>query len=126
MSFFDFLNSINDTKKDLLREDPQSEKDYVPFMVNRGLSYFPDTILYANEMNMHAGIPKKWQYEFFLNGVKKKRRFSKWHKKEPSGEDLKLIIKEYGYSAKRAQEVLSILSEDQIKELRAKHSVGGK
>ena len=126
MSFFDFLNSINDTKKDLLREDPQSEKDYVPFMVNRGLSYFPDTILYANEMNVHAGIPKKWQYEFFLNGVKKKRRFYKWHKKEPSGEDLKLIIKEYGYSAKRAQEVLSILSEDQIKELRAKHSAGGK
>lgn len=126
MSFFDFLNSINDTKKDLLKDDPHSEKDYVPFMVNRGLSYFPDTILYANEMNMQAGIPKKWQYEFYLNGIKKKRRFSKWHKKEASGEDLKLVIKEYGYSAKRAQEVLTILTEDQVKELRAKHSVGGK
>jgi hypothetical protein len=126
MSFFDFLNSINDTKKDLLKEDPQSEKDYVPFMVNRGLSYFTDTILYANEMNMHAGLPKKWQYDFYLHGLKKKRRFSKWHKKEPSGEDLKLIIKEFGYSAKRAQEVLTILNEDQIKELRAKHDVGGK
>lgn len=126
MSFFDFLNSINDTKVDLLRKDPLSEKDYVPFMVNRGLSYFSDTVMYANEMNMHAGVPKKWQYEFYLHGVKKRKRFSKWHKKDASGEDLKLVMKEYDYSAKRAQEALSMLSEDQIKELRSKHATGGR
>lgn len=126
MSFFDFLNSINDTKVDLLRKDPLSEKDYVPFMVNRGLSYFGDTVMYANEMNQHASIPKKWQYEFYLHGIKKKKRFSKWHKKDPSAEDVKLIMTEYNYSAKRAQEALSILTQEQLKELRIRYDSGGK
>ena len=61
MNVFDFVNSINYDKRDLF-EDPQAEKDYVPFLVNRSLSYFPDTALYANEMNQQAGIPKRWQY----------------------------------------------------------------
>ena len=126
MSFFDFLNAINDSKVDLLKKDPQTEKDYVPFMVNRGLSYFGDTVLYANEMNMHAGIPKDWQFHFYLHGVKKKKRFSKWAKKDSSSEDIKILMKEYEYSAKRAQEVLSILTEDQLKEIRSRYETGGR
>lgn len=126
MSFFDFLNSINDSKKDLLKEDPLSEKDYIPFMVNRGLSYFGDTVLYANEMNMKSNVPKKWQYHFYLYGIKKKKRFSKWHKKDPSSDDLKLIMNEYGYSAKKAMEALSILTEDQLKTIRDKYYTGGR
>lgn len=126
MNFFDFLNSINDTKDHLIKKDPHTEKDYVPFMVNRGLSYFSDTIMYANEMNMHASIPKTWQYEFYLNAIKKKKRFSKWAKKDASSEDLKLVMNEYGYSAKRAQEAISLLNDEQLTDLRKKYSMGGK
>lgn len=82
MSFFDYLNAINTTKKDLMKEDPLSEKDYVPFMINRGLSYFPDTIMYANEMNKYSSIPKDWQFAFYMHSIKPKKRFSKWHKKD--------------------------------------------
>lgn len=126
MNFFDFLNSINDSKEDLLKKDPLSEKDYNSFMVNRGLSYFGDTILYANEMNSRTDIPKKWQYEFYLYGIKKKRRFSKWHKKDVNGEDLKLVMQEYQYSTKRALEVLSLLTEEQLQTIREKHDTGGR
>ena len=126
MSFFDFLNAINDTKVDLIKKDPLNEKDYVPFMVNRGLSYFGDTVLYANEMNMHASIPKEWQFHFYLHGIKKRKRFSKWSKKEASSEDIKVIMQEYEYSAKRAQEALSILSSEQLESIKAKHSTGGR
>lgn len=126
MSFFDFLNAINDTKEDLLRKDPLTEKEYVPFMINRGLSYFPDTVMYANEMNRHASIPKKWQFEFFLHGIRKKKRFSKWAKKTTTADDIILIMKEYDYSAKRAQEALEMLTETQLKDMREKYITGGK
>lgn len=126
MSFFDFLNSINDTKKDLLKEDPLSEKDYIPFMVNRGLSYFPDTILFANEMNGCAHTPKNWQYDFYRIGISKKKRFSKWHKKDQNSEDLMLVMKEYNYSSEKAARALEILNEDQLKNLREKFYTGGK
>lgn len=125
-SFFDFLNAINDTKKDLIREDPHTEKDYVPFMVNRGLSYFGDTVMYANEMNMHTSIPKKWQFEFYLSGIKKKKRFSKWAKKDSTSDDLKLIMQQYDYSAKRAQEALDMLNDEQLKSIRESYKTGGR
>jgi hypothetical protein len=126
MSFFDFLNAINDTKKDLLKEDPLSEKDYVPFMVNRGLSYFPDTILYANEMNQHASIPKDWQFDFYRIGVSKRKRFSKWHKQEKIQEDVKLLMNEYDYSHQKALQIIDLISEKQIQELRDKYKTGGR
>lgn len=126
MNFFDFLNAINDSKEDLIKKDPLNEKDYVPFMVNRGLSYFTDTIMYANEMNMHASTPKKWQFDFYLHGVKKKKRFAKWAKKDASTDDIKLVMKEYDYSAKRAQEALTLLTDHQLVELRAKYDTGGR
>jgi hypothetical protein len=68
MSPFDFLNSINDTKKDLF-DDPQAEKDYNSYLINRGLSYFPDTVLYANEMNRNFDIAKRWQFDFLKNSI---------------------------------------------------------
>ena len=95
MNFFDFLNSINENKKDLIREDPLNEKEYNSFMINRGLSYFSDTILYANEMNRSGDIPKKWQYDFYRISIPKKRRFSKWHKQNKLEEKTELIMREY-------------------------------
>lgn len=126
MSFFDFLNSINDTKKDLLKEDPLTEKDYIPFMINRGLSYFPDTIMYANEMNQFAQAPKNWQYDFYRIAIPKKKRFSKWHKKDQNSEDLKMIMTEYSYSSEKAAKALEILTPEQIEKLKEKHNPGGR
>jgi Bacteriophage clamp loader A subunit len=126
MSPFDFLNAINVTKKDLIREDPLNEKDYTPFMVNRGLSYFADTIMMANEMNRHSGIPKKWQNDFLLNTISKKKRFSKWHKKDADDKKLLLIMEYYKYSTERAKEVMDIVSPDQLKLIEEKLYKGGK
>ena len=126
MNFFDFLNAINDTKKDLLKEDPQSEKEYVPFMINRGLSYFPDTILYANEMNRAAHLPKNMQFDFYRNAIVKRKRFSKWHKQDKIEDDVKIVMKEYNYSHQKALQIIDILNESQIKELREKYKTGGR
>ena len=125
MSPFDFLNSINDNKKDLF-EDPQAEKDYNSFLINRGLSYFPDTVLYANEMNRHSDIPKKWQFDFFRLSIPKKKRFSKWHKKDSVEDVVKLISKHYKYSEKRAYDVLTLLTPDQIEDIRKQYETGGR
>ena len=127
MTPFDFINAINLTKKNLF-EDPQAEKDYLPFLVNRGLSYFPDTVLYANEMNRNSGIPKDWQFSFFLNTIPKKKRFSKWHKKDADADsDSLTLVKEYfGYSSEKALEALSILSDEQLAMIKEKLYKGGK
>ena len=125
MNPFDFLNAINDNKKNLF-EDPQAEKDYSSFMINRGLSYFPDTILFANEMNKATEIPKKWQFDFLLHSISKKRRFSKWHMKDVSTDTLKLIMKHYKYSEKKAYEVIDLMSSTQLQELQEAYDTGGR
>mgnify|MGYP003333018166 CR=1 FL=1 len=126
MNFFDFLNAINENKKDLIREDPLSEKEYNSFMINRGLSYFPDTILYANEMNRAWDTPKQWQFDFYRLGISKRRRFSKWHKQDKIEEDVKLLMREYDYSHQKAMQVFNLLNEDQIEKLRQKYKTGGR
>jgi len=113
MTPFDFLNSINDTKIDLFK-DPQAIKDYKAFMVNRGLSYFADTIMYANEMNRYYDLDNEMQFDFLLHSVPKKRRFSKWVKKDVTPDRLKAIMVYYKYNEVRALEVLSILSDEKI------------
>lgn len=126
MNPFDFLNAINLTKKDLFAEDPQAKKDYAPFIVNRGLSYFPDTVLYANEMNRNAGIAEDWQFSFFLNSISKKKRFSKWHKKDAETESLRLVMEYFGYSSEKANEALNILTDEQLSMIKEKLYKGGK
>jgi hypothetical protein len=125
MSPFDFLNAINDNKKDLF-QDPQASKDYSPFMVNRGLSYFPDTILYANEMNRFSGIPRDWQFYFFLNTIPKKKRFSKWSKKDAETKSIQLVKEYYGYSDEKAKEALTVLSIEQLSIIEEKLQKGGR
>jgi hypothetical protein len=125
MSPFDFINAINDTKKNLF-EDPQASKDYSSFMINRGLSYFPDTVLYANEMNRHSTIPVDWQFFFFLNTIPKKKRFSKWSKKDKETKSIQLMKEYYGYSNERAKEALSVLTDNQLKMIEEKLEKGGR
>ena len=123
MSPFDYLNSINDTKKDIMVDDV-SEKAYVPFIINRGLSYFYDTVLFANEMNRNHHLSKRAQFSFFINSIRKKKRFSKWFKSTES-EDLMIVKEYYGYNNTKAQSALAVLSEEQLKQLKQKLSKGG-
>lgn len=127
MKPFDFLNAINYTKIDIIStsENPEkAEKLYNPFIVNRGLSYFADTVLYCNEMNIHHNIDKKLQFDFLLNSIRKNKRFSKWHKAEVD-EDTQLISDYYKCNIRKAKEIQSILSTDQLRELKQKMHVGG-
>ena len=112
------------TKKNLM-VDEKSEKDYVPFIVNRGLGYFSDTVLLANEMNVNCHIDDKLQYDFLKGTVKKRKRFSKWLKSE---DDRKInIIKEYfGYSTSVAKQCADLFDEEQINHLEKQLSKGGK
>jgi hypothetical protein len=125
MTPFDFLNAINETKKDLIKEDPSNEKEYSAWMVNRGLSFFPDTVMYANEMNQRHQISNKWQFQFLLNSIPKKKRFSKWFKREEE-KHLKLVMDCYGYSSEKAKQVLTILTPEQLKTIEEKQYTGGR
>lgn len=125
MNAFDFVNSINFDKKDLF-EDPQAEKDYVPFLVNRALSYFHDTVFYANEMNRLNHIDKRLQFDFLRQSVSKRKRFSKWAKKSTVTDDLAAVQQYYKYSADKALEVMSILSEEQLKHIKQQMDKGGR
>ena len=126
MSPFDFLNAINFTKEDLFEKDSQSSKDYKPFIINRGLSYFPDTVFYANQMNQHPGLDKDMQFFFFLNIISRKKRFSKWSKKDAETESLELVKEYYGYSSEKATEALKVLSEENLIMIKEKLYKGGK
>ena len=108
MNPFDYLNAINMTKKDIMVDDI-AEKDYNSFMVNRGLSYFADTVLYANEMNKHHQIDGRLQFDFFINIIRKKKRFSKWFK-STEDENISILKEYYGYSNEKAKSVLSLLN----------------
>jgi len=124
MNPFDYLNAINSTKKDIMVDDI-AEKSYTPFMVNRGLSYFADTVLLANEMNLNHHIDNRLQFDFLINIVKKKKRFSKWLKANEL-ENLEVIKEYYGYSDEKAKSVLALFNDEDINELKNRIYKGGK
>lgn len=124
MNPFEYINAINNTKKDIMVDDI-AESKYTPFMVNRSLSYFPDTVLYANEMNIQHHIDNRLQFDFFINIVKKKKRFSKWSKPEEIS-DLNVVKEYYGYSNEKAKSVLSLFTDEHLTELRKRMHKGGK
>ena len=124
MNPFEYLKAINETKKDIMVDDI-AEKDYNPFIINRGLSFFKDTILYANEMNVHHHLDNRVQFDFFINIIRKKKRWSKWTK--PSDVDnLELIKEYYGYSNEKTRSALSLLSAEQINIIKQKVDHGGR
>ena len=124
MSPFDYLNSINMTKKDLI-VDEQSEKDYVPFIVNRGLGYFQDTVLLANEMNVNCHIDSKMQYDFLKSTVKKRKRFSKWLKADDD-KKIDIICEYFGYSRSVAKSVSNLFDKQTINDLEKRLDKGGR
>jgi hypothetical protein len=125
---FDYVNTINTTKKNMMRgseNDELAEKGYNAWVVNNALSYFPDTILHANLMNINHHLSARPQYEFFLNSTRSKKRFAKWAKEEVN-DDLELVMKYFGYSRSNAKDIMPLLSTDNINEIRDSYKEGGK
>ena len=124
MNPFEYTTAINYSKKNIMIDDI-AEKAYNPFLINRSLSYFHDTVLAANEMNINHHIDNRLQFDFFINIVRKRKRFSKWFKPEEIS-DLETVKEYYGYSNEKARQVLPLLSSEQINVLRKKVSKGGR
>ena len=120
----DWLNSINQNKKNIMNDDPSSEKDYAPYIINRCLSGYIDCLMYANEMNKYNFLPKRLQYDFFINIVRTKKRYSPWLNKEKI-KDIDYVKLYYGYNNEKALQALSILSKEQLTFIKAKFETGG-
>jgi hypothetical protein len=119
----DWLNSIN-FNKDNLMEDPDAKKDYSPYIINRCLSGNLDCIMFVNEMNINHHLDKDLQYSFYLNTLRKKKRFSPWLRKDKVT-DLEIIKQYYGYSNEKASQALKILTPEQIKFIKQRLDTGG-
>jgi hypothetical protein len=125
MELKDWLNSINFTKENLIEQDPTLKKDYAPYIINRCLSGHIDCVLFANEMNIHHQLDKDMQYSFYLNSLRKRKRFSPWLRKDKVT-DLECVKSYYGYSNEKASQALKILSKEQINFIKQKLEIGGK
>ena len=117
----DWLNSINHTKVNLLEENPDAK--YPAYIINRCMSGHLDTVLFANEMNMNHHLPLDMQYLFFLNSVRKRKRFSPWLRKDEI-KDLDLVKRYYGYSNEKAKQALRILTNEQLNFIKSKLETG--
>ena len=120
----DWLNSINFTKKNLIAEDPDAINKYPPYIINRCLSGHLDCIMFANEMNKFPNLDKDLQYSFYLNTLRKKKRFSPWLRKDKVT-DLEIVKQYYGYSNEKASNALKILTPDQINFIKQRLDIGG-
>ena len=124
---FDYINSINFSKQDLMtgtENDELAEKGYVPFVTNRALSQFVDTILYANEMNMRPHLDNKLQYHFLINSIRPKKRFSKWAKRQDS-DDFEAVKAYFSYNNAKTEQAISLLTPDQIRIIKKRLITGG-
>lgn len=121
----DWLNSINLHKRNLMEEDPSLKKEYPPFIINKCMSGHLDTVLYANEMNKYHFLDKDLQYSFYLNIIRKRKRFSPWVRKDKI-DDLESVKKYYGYSNEKARQALKILSKEQLEYIKKRLDTGGK
>ena len=120
MELKDWLNSINYNKDDL----SEDIKSYSPYIVNRCLSGHMDCVMFANEMNMYSHLDKDMQYSFYLNSLRKRKRFSPWIKKEKI-EDIDSVKQYYGYSNEKAKQALRLLSESELNYIKSKLDIGG-
>ena len=126
MKLGDYLKAINTTKEPLMdSEDHFIERDYTPFVINRCLSFFPDTILQVNEMNVRSSVDKKMQFDFLSSTIRKGRRYSPWIK-ETLPEDIEVVKEYFNYSNKKAKEAIDVLTQEDIEMIRSKLLKGGK
>ena len=123
MSPFDYVNTINLNKNDL-SETPEFSENYNPFITNRALSYFVDTILIANEINRRPQMDAVLQYKYLLNIVKRGKRFSKWHK-PINNKIINMLVDMYKISYSKASEIADVLSEEQINDIKNVYNMRG-
>jgi hypothetical protein len=123
ISPFDFINAIHHSKEPLIVDD-WSEKQYNPYLINRGLSFGADTVIYANEMNSRPHLDRKLQFDFCINTIRPRKRYNKWLKAE-TVEVLDTIQEYYGYSKAKARQVLPLLSETQLRTIKSRMNRGG-
>ena len=122
----DYLKAINYSREKLLdSEDKDWERKYPPFIINKGLSFFEDTVMFANEINRLHHLPKKMQFDFLLNSIRSRKRFSKWFKASKLT-NLDIVKKYYGFSNEKAKQALNILTDKQIDEIKLSLSKGGR
>ena len=122
----DYLNAINHTKEKLMdTEDEEWERKYPPFIVNKCLAPFPDTILLVNEINQYPSIEKKLQFDFLINSLRPRKRFTPWVKAKKL-DDIEYVKEFYGYNNEKAKVALTILNDDQIATIKQKLNKGGK
>ena len=123
----DYLKAINETKEPLLDSDDKTwEKKFPPFVINRCLSMFYDTIMHSNEMNGLHFLPKRMQFHYLINSIRKKKRFGGKWLSQTKFKDLELVKEYYGYSNAKAKEALSLLSSDQINNIKLSLNKGGR
>ncbi len=120
----DWLNSINQTKNNIIDEDPSSKTDYAPYIINKCLSGHIDCLMYVNEMNINNSLDKKLQYDFFINILRTKKRFSPWLRRDKI-KDLDVVKLYYKYNNQKAEQALKILTHDQINFIKQKLEIGG-
>ena len=121
----EWLNSLNFTKENLLNDDPHLAKEYPPYIINRCFSGHMDAVMYAQEMNKYHFLDKDLQYNFYLNILRKRKRFSPWIRKDKDS-DLDIVKSYYGYSNEKARQVMKILSTEQINYMKQRLDTGGK
>ena len=114
MNPFDIVSSVSHTKKRVI--DETNEGEYNSFMVNRALSYYPDTIMHAQDMNVNHHLPGLLQYDYLLSSLRPRKRFSKWFKREKD-EQVEAVMREYSYNRQRATEAVSLMSKKQLTQL---------
>jgi len=120
----DWMKSINQSKENIIEDDPSTEKSYPPFIVNKCLSGHKDAILFANEMNKNSHLDKRLQYDFLINTLKPRKRFTPWVKKQTL-DHLDLVKEYYGYNHDKALKALDILTNEQLESIRKALNKGG-
>ena len=122
-----FLNSINSTKQNVLLEDTNGkiEQAYNSYIINKSLSYFPDTIMQSNTVNMYFNIDNKMKYDFLLNSIRKRKRFTPWVK-STAEENIEVIKMYFNVGNEKANEILSLLNENHINKIKEQLSKGGR
>lgn len=124
-TFWDYINSVGYTKKYIWGRDPENDKLYDVFLANRHFSNFPDSIMYAQELNLCGRIPAKWNYDYFINSLRPNKRFAGKSKKTVNN-DIKAISEYYGYNRSKSEVALSLLSPEQIEVIKRKLEKGGR
>jgi hypothetical protein len=125
---FIYADSVSYTKKNLMRgtaNDELAEKGYKPYLMNRSLSYHQDAILYINEMNRRPTAEHKWQYEYLLNSLRKRKRYSKWKKQDPNA-SVEMIMEYFSYGREKAEQALRVLTDEQLAMIEVALDKGGK